>query len=158
MSLFFIAGIFLFISIFFWGVTKAIEFISPLLIILSYALIIVFLLGILPATFFKPLRSSLGAYAVLMSQVLGVSTWMMSFLFVIETFGFLGIFLAFLFQFLAPIAIAGALVKSSWVLAAHLSIWILFIYAMRFYSQWLSNPGFRKGKQGDIIDVEAIEV
>ena len=60
--LFFIAGLVLFLSIFFWGIAKAIRLFLPLLIVLSYLLIIVFLLGILPATFFKDLRPSLDAY------------------------------------------------------------------------------------------------
>jgi hypothetical protein len=156
--LFFIGGLVLFLSIFFWGIAKAVQLLLPLLILLSYVLIIVFLLGILPATFFKDLRPSLGMYAVLMSHALGVSTWMVSFFFVIKTFGLLGIILAFLFQFLAPIAIVGAMLKGSWTIAVHLSLWIIFTFTMRFYSQWLLNLNSRNLKKGDIIDVEAIEV
>ena len=137
--LFFIAGVALFLSIFFWGFTKAIQLLLPLLIVLSYLLIIVFLLGILPATFFKDLRPSLCVYSVLMSHALGVATWMMSFFYVIKAFGFWGIFFAFLFQFLAPLALVGAMLKGSWHIAGHLSLWISFTYAMRFYSQWLLN-------------------
>lgn len=156
--LFFIAGVVLFLSIFFWGITKAIELLLPLLIVVSYLLIIVFLLGILPATFFKNLRPSLCVTSMAMSHALGAATWMMSFFFVIKAFGFLGILLAFLFQFLAPIALIGAVLKGSWTIAGHLSLWISFIYGMRFYSQWLSNSNSRNQKKGDIIDVDAIEV
>ena len=69
-----------------------------------------------------------------------------------------GIFLAFLFQFLAPIAIAGAMLKGSWHIAGHLSLWIGFTYGMRFYSQWLLNLNPRHQEKGDIIDVDAVEV
>ncbi len=156
--LFFIAGMVLVLSIFFYGITKAIELLLPLLIVVSYLLIIVFLLGILPATFFKNLRPSLCVTSMLMSNVLGVSTWMMSFFFVIKTFGVGGIFLALLFQFLAPIALIGAMLKGSWHIAGHLLLWISFTYVMRFYSQWLINLNPPNRKKGDIIDVDAVEI
>ena len=157
-SLFFIAGVVLFVSIFFYGVAKAIQLLLPLLIVLSYLLIIVFLLGILPATFFKDLRPSLGVYSVLMSHVLGAATWMMSFFYVVKAFGLWGLFFAFLFQFLAPLALVGAILKGSWHIAGHLSVWIIFTYAMRFYSRWLLNSNSRDQKKRDIIDIDATEV
>jgi hypothetical protein len=156
--LFFIAGVIIFLSIFFWGIAKAVQLLLPLLIILSYLVIIVFLLGILPATFFKDLRPTLCAYSMLMSHALAAATWMMSFFFVIKAFGFLGVFLAFLFQFLAPIALAGALLKGSWHIAGHLALWITFTYAMRFYSQWSSNLNLGTQGKKDIIDVDIVEV
>jgi hypothetical protein len=156
--LFFIAGAILFLSIFFWGITKAIQLLLPLLIVLPYLLIIVFLLGVLPATCFKKLRPSLGVTSMLMSHALGAAAWIMSFFYVIKTFGFWGIFFAFLFQFLAPLALVGAMLKGSWAIVGHLSLWISFTYAMRFYSQWLLNLNPRSRKKGDIIDVDAIEV
>jgi hypothetical protein len=157
-ALFFIAGVVLLLSIFFWGIAKAAGLLLPLLIILSYLLIIVFVLGILPATFFKNLRPALGVYSLLMSHALGVSTWMVSFFVVVKTFGLGGIFLALLLQFLAPIAIVGAMLKDSWVYAGHLALWISFTYGMRFYSQWLLNKTPREKDNKDIIDVDAIEV
>jgi hypothetical protein len=156
---FFIAVVVLFLSIFCWGITEVVGFFLPVLIVVSYLLIIVFVLGFLPATFFKDLRPSLAMYSVLMSHALGVAAWMMSFIFVAKTFGFLGIFLAFLFQFLAPIAIVTAVLKSFWHVADHLLIWISFAYGMKFYSKWLLNLNPRKQqKAGNIIDVDAIEV
>ncbi len=155
---FFIAGIILFLSIFFWGVEKAVQLLLPLLIVLSYVLIAIFVLGILPATFFKDLRPALAVYSVLISHALGVVTWMVSFFFVIKTFGLGGIFLALLFQFLAPIAIAGAILKGSWPMAGHLSVWICFTYGMRYYSQWVVNLNPRNQEKRDIIDIEATEV
>jgi len=157
-SLFFIAGVVLFVSIFFWGITKAVGLLLPLLIILSYLLIVVFLLAILPATFLKNLRPSLAVYSVLMSHALGVTTWMVSFFIVIKAFGFGGIFLAFFFQFLVPIALVGAIFKGSWAIAGHLLIWIGMTYGMRFYSQWLLSFNPRHQEKKDIIDVDAIEV
>ena len=157
-SLFFIAGLVLFLSIFCWGFTKAVQLLLPLLIALSYVLILIFLLGILPATFLNNLRPLLYMYAVVMSHALGVLTWMVSFFFVIKTFGVAGVFLAFLFQFLAPIALLGAILKGSWMMVGDLSLWIGFTYAMRFYSQWLQNLGSRNQQKGDIIDVDVIEV
>jgi hypothetical protein len=158
-TLFILAGVVLLFSILFWGITKAIELLLPLLIILSYLLIFVFVFGVLPATFVKDLRPSLSVYSVLMSHALGVMTWMMSFFYVVNAFGFWGICLTFLFQYLAPIALIAAIIRSSWHIVVHLSLWISFIYGMRFYSQWLLSferpPG--RGK-GDIIDVDAIEV
>jgi|GEM_PF-2504010 len=156
--LFFIAGTVLFLSVFFWGITKAIQLLLPLLIILSYALIIIFLLVILPATLLKNLRPALCVYSMMMSHLLGVFTWMVSFFFVIKTFGVGGIFLALLFQFLAPIAIIGAMLKGSWAIAGHLTLWIGFTYVMRFYSQWLLNLNLKKPTRDDIIDVDAIDV
>lgn len=156
--LFFIAGAVLFLSIFFWGIAKAAELLLPLLIVVSYLLIIVFLLVILPATFFKDLRPSLSVYSVLMSHGLGVATWMVSFFFIVKTFGFWGIFVALLFQFLSPVAIAGAMLKGSWDIAGHLLLWTGFTYGMRFYSQRFSDLTRRDRTKGDIIDVDAIEV
>jgi hypothetical protein len=155
---FFIAGVILFLSIFFWGMAKAIQLLLPLLIVLSYLLIIVFLFGVLPATYVKNLRPSLCVYSALMSHALGVSTWMVSFFFVVKAFGLGGIFLALLFQFLAPIALASALLKGSWHIAGHLALWISFTYGMRYYSEWLLTLNSRSQKTGDIIDIDAVEV
>jgi hypothetical protein len=156
--LFFIAGSILVLSIFSWGIAKAIQLLLPVLIVLSYLLIVVFLLGILPATFIKDLRPTLYLYSMLMSQILGVSAWMMSFFFIIQAFGFGAVIFAFLFQLLAPIAIIAAILKGSWPIVAHLSLWIGFAYGMRFYGQWLLNLNSRSQVKGDIIDVDAIEV
>jgi hypothetical protein len=95
---------------------------------------------------------------MLMSQILGVSTWMMSFFFVIKVFGFGAVILAFLFQLLAPIALIAAILKASWPIVVHLSLWISFTYGMRFYGQWLLKLNPRNQKKSDIIDVDAIEV
>jgi len=156
--LFFIAGVVLFLSVFFYGVAKAAQLLLPLLIVISYLLIVVFLLGVLPAAFFKILRPVLSMYAMLMSHVLGAAAWMVSFFVVVKAFGFWGILFALLFQFLAPVAIIGAMLQGSWVLAGHLSVWIIFTYGMRFYSQWLLSLNPRDQKNRDIIDVDAIEV
>jgi len=120
----------------------------PLLIVVSYLLIIVFLVGFLPATFIKYLRPSLGVYCGLMSHALGLSTWLMSFFYVMKVFGFLGIFFAFLFQFLAPIAVLGAILKGSWHMAGHLLLWISFTYVMRFYSHWLLDLNSQDRQKG----------
>lgn len=157
-SLFFVAGTILLLSIFFWGIAKATQLFLPLLIVLSYLLIVVFSLVILPATFLKSLRPVLSMYSVLMSHALGISTWMMSFFFVVKIFGFWGIFFALLFQFLAPLALIGAVLKGAWHIAEHLSLWITFTYGMRFYSRWLLNLNTRDQQKGRIIDVDAIEV
>ena len=156
--LFFIAGIVLFLSIFSWGVANAAKVLLPLLIVLAYLLIIVFVLGILPSTFFIDLRPSLGVYALVMAQALGVATWMVSFLFVIKVFGLWGIFLSALFQFLAPVAIVGAIFNGSWHMAEHLILWMGCAYGMKYYSQWLSDLTSRKKPKGEVIDVDVIEV
>ena len=151
-----LAAVIIVLSMFSWGIANVIQLLLPLLIVLSYLLIAIFLLGILPATFFKKLRPTLCMYSALMSYTLAVTTWMVSFFFVIKTFGFWGVFLAFLLQFLAPIALAGALLKGSWPIAIHLSAWISFIYGMRFYNKWLLNlsPQDLNAKKGKIIDIE----
>ncbi len=156
--LFLIAGVAFFLAIFFWGITKAIELLLPLLIVLSYLLISIFLLVFLPMTFIKNLRPSLCMYSILMSHTLGVATWMMSFFFVIKAFGFWGTFFALLFQFLAPIALVGAVLKGAWIFAGHLTLWISFTYGMKFYSQWLLNLNSPNRNKNQIIDVDAIEV
>jgi hypothetical protein len=155
-SFFFMAGLILILSVFFWGITKAVELFLPILIVLSYLLIVIFLLGFLPATFFKDLRPSLCMYSVWMSHALGVSAWVLSFFYVIKAFGFLGIFFIFLFQFLAPMALVGAIFKGSWHIVGHLSLWISFTYGMRYYSQWLLKLNSREQQEKDIIDVDAI--
>lgn len=155
--LFLIAAVVLCVSIFFWGMAKAIQLLLPLVIVLSYLLVSVFVLAILPAAFLKNLRPRLCVYSLLMSNALGTLTWMMSFFFVVKAFGFGGVFLAFLFQLLAPIALIGAVMKSSWAIVAHLSVWIIFTYAMRLYSQWLLKINSPKEEKGDIIDVDVIE-
>jgi hypothetical protein len=95
---------------------------------------------------------------MVMSWLLSVSTWMMSFFYVVKTFGTGAMFFAFLFQFLAPVAFAGALFKGAWQIAADLFVWIGFTYAMRFYGRWLMDQGSPKQRKGDIIDVDAVEV
>jgi hypothetical protein len=154
----FAAGAFLFLSLFFWGISKVIQLFLPLLIVTSYLLIIVFSLGFLPATIVKDLRPLLAKYSLWMSYALGISTWIMSFFFVINVFGLLGIFCALLFKFLAPIALAGAMLKGSWHAAGHLAVWIGFTYGMRYYSQWVLSLNIRNQGQGRIIDVNVIEV
>ena len=157
-SFFFIAGLVLVISVLVWGITNVIQLFLPLLIVLSYLLIIVFVFGFLPATALKYMRPTLRVYSALMSRALGASTWMMSFFFVIKAFGFWGIFFAFLFHYLAFIALAGAILKGSWHVAGHLAIWISFTYGMTLYSQWLLSLNPRQQNSGDIIDVDAVEV
>lgn len=154
--LFFIAGIILLSLVFFWGVTKAAELLLPLLSIVSAILIIVFVCCVLPLSYFKKLRPYLCRCSFLMSNVLGVATWMLSFIFVLTTLGFWGIFFSFLFQFLAPMALVGAMLKGSWDTVGKLSLWITFTYGMRFYSRWLSTLIPKTHQRGDIIDVEVV--
>lgn len=80
------------------------------------------------------------------------------FFYVFKAFGLLGMFLVFLFQFLAPVALAVAILQSSWHIAEHLALWVSFTYGMRYYSQWLLNLDSRGSDKGDIIDVDAVEV
>jgi hypothetical protein len=79
---------------------------------------------------------------------------MMSFLFVVTSLGFWGIFFSFLFQLLAPIALIGAILKGAWDIAGNLTLWITFTYVMRFYSYWLAALDTQAPKKGRIIDVE----
>jgi len=152
--LFFFAGIVLLSLVFFWGITKAAELLLPLLAGASGILVIVFLCGVLPLSGVKNLRPYLCHYSMLMSKVLSVSTWMMSFLFVVKTLGFWGIFFSFLFQFLAPLALIAAILKGSWNIAGNLILWITFTYVMRVYSYWLAALDTQPPKKGRIIDVE----
>ena len=154
----FLAGAVLFLSVFFWGITKVIGLFLPYLIVLSYLMIIVFSFGFLPASIFKDLRPSICMYSVMMSHALGFSTWMLSFFFIIKALGFWWIIFALLFQFLPPIALVVAMLKGSWHIAGHLSLWISFIYGMRIYSQWLLSLNSPDHHQGNVIDVDAIEV
>lgn len=156
--LFFIAGMVLFLSFFFWGVTSMIQLFLPLLIILSYLLIIVFVVGFLPATYFKYLRPSLCLYSDKMSRALGIATGLMSFFIIVKAFGILGILFVFVFKFLAPIALIGAMIKGSWHIAGHLAVWISFTYGMKVYSQWLLNLNPQGQSKGQVIDVDVIEV
>jgi hypothetical protein len=153
----FIAGMVLFLFVFSWGITKVLQLFLPLLIVLSYLLIVVFVLGFLPATYFKYLRPSLGVYSAIMSHALRFSTGAMSFFIVIKAFGILGILLVLSFKFLVPAAIAGAIFKGAWHIAAHLTVWISFAYGMKMYSQWLLNTNPPGQEKGSIIDVDAIE-
>jgi len=152
------AGSFLFLSFFLWGISKVIQLFLPLLIISSYVLIAVFSLGFLPATIIKDLRPLLAKYSLWMAYALGISTWIMSFFFVINVFGLLGVFCALLFKFLAPIALAGAMLKGSWHAAGHLAVWIGFTYGMRYYSQWVLGLDARQQNKGRIIDVDAVGI
>ena len=153
-----LAGTFLLLSLFFWGVTRIIQLFLPLLVCLSYLLIIIFVLGVLPLTSLKYMRPSLCKYSIMMSHILGASTWMMSFFIVIKAFGLLGILFIFIFKYMGPIAILGAMLKGSWHVVGHLIVWISFTYGMKYYSQWLSNFNPLQQGKGRIIDVDAIEV
>ncbi|MDE1920941.1 MAG: hypothetical protein KGJ09_08160 [Candidatus Omnitrophica bacterium] len=157
--LFFIIGTVLFLLVFFWGLTAIMEFFLPVLIVVAYLTIIVFVVGFLPATLIKPLRPTLSLYSLLMSHALGTATWILAFLFVIKAFGFFGILFAFLFKYLVFIALAGALFSNAWHVAEHLALWGGFAYGMKYYSQWLLtlDPS-RPHQEGDIIDVDAREV
>jgi len=157
-TLLFIGAMFLFFSIFFWGISKVIELFLPILIVVAYLMIIVFVVGFLPATFLKDLRGHLAMYSLLMSHALGAATWTMSFFYVIKAFGFWGILLALLFQFLAPVALVGAALKGSWHIALHLSAWIFFAYGMKYYSEQVLKLNAPVQEKRDIIDVDAIEV
>ena len=57
--LFFVAGIILLASLFFWGVTKAAELLLPFLSIVSYVLIILFCVVVLPLSLVKKMRLDL---------------------------------------------------------------------------------------------------
>ncbi|MBF0571090.1 MAG: hypothetical protein HQL12_04395 [Candidatus Omnitrophica bacterium] len=152
------AGIILCVSVFFWGITKVIQLFLPLLIVASYLLIIIFVLGVLPSTSIKNMRPLLGVYSFWMSHALGISTWVMSFFFVVNTVGLVGVFFGLLFEFLAPIAIVMAVLKGAGHIAGHLTLWICFTYAMRVYSQWLLNVNPLDQGKNRIIDVDAVEV
>jgi len=156
-SLLFIAGLVLFFALLFWGVTKVIELMLPVLVVLAYLLIAAFVVWVLPGSFLKQMRPSLSWYAVLMSQALSVITWMVSFLFVIKACGFLGIFLGCLLQLLVPVAIAGALVKGATATAENLAVWICFTYVMKFYSRWLMNINVPIKEKSQVIDVEIVK-
>ena len=158
--LLFTAGVIFLLSLFFWGISSVIQLFLPLLIILSYLLIIVFLLGVLPSTYFKYMRPSLCVYSAMMSHALGVATWLMSFFIVIKAFGLLGIFFILAFKLLVPIAVVGAMIKGSWHIVGHLLLWISFTYGMRYYSKRLLNSIPRASQQGRgrVIDIDAVEV
>ena len=152
--LFLIAGILLLWAIFFWGVTKSCELLLPLLIKICAVLIMVFLFCILPLSFFNKLLPYLSKSSMLMSHILSATTWMFSFLFIFYNLGFWGIFFFVFFQFLAPIALIGAMLKGLWSIAGNLLLWIGFTYVMRFYSLWLIAKYKQGNEKGTIIDVE----
>ncbi|MDE2028858.1 MAG: hypothetical protein KGK03_04010 [Candidatus Omnitrophica bacterium] len=157
--LFFILGIFLLLLVFFWGITAIMQLLLPLLIVVSYLTIIVFVMGFLPATSIKRLRPALSRYSLLMSYCLGTAAWILAFLFVIRAFGFLGVVFAFFFKYLGFIALAGALAKGAWHVAAHLALWSIFAYVTKFYSQWLLTlKSYGRQRSGNIIDIQAREV
>jgi len=154
----FMAGGILFLSFFFWGATAVIQFFMPLLVVMAYLLIIIFLFGVLPATYFKYMRPSLGVYSSWMSHALGAATWVMSFFIAIKAFGFLGALFIFSFKFLVAIALIGAMFKGAWHIVGHLAIWVGFTYGMRYYSQWVLHLNLQDLEKGRVIDVEAIEI
>lgn len=150
-----LTGVVLVASFFFWGITKASEFLLPSLSVVSYALIVLFLLCVWPLSFMKKLRPDLSRYSSLMSKVLGVTTWMMAFLFVVTHWGFWGVFFTFLFQFLAPIALIAAMYKGAWDTVGNLFLLLSFTYVMRYFSQWLSvSKGNTRNRDSRVIDVE----
>jgi hypothetical protein len=155
-TLFFIGGVVVFLSVVCWGVAKAAELMLPVLIFFSYVLILAFIFGVLPATLVKHARPALAFYSNLISHALGVFAWMVSFFFVLKTFGFAAVFLVFLFQFLTLIALMAAVLKGSWSIAGHLAAWLCFM--IRFYRQWLSSLDSRPKHKGKIIDVDAVEI
>jgi hypothetical protein len=91
---------------------------------------------------------------MLMSHILSATTWMFSFLFIFYNLGFWGISFFVFFQFLAPIAFMGAVLKGLWSVAGNLLLWISFTYGMRFYSLWLGAKHQQGKDKGTIIDIE----
>ena len=149
----------LFLSILFWGFTKAVELFLPLLIVVSYLLIIVFLFGFLPATFIKDLRPSLCVYSVMMSHALGFRHMDDVFFLCHQDLWILGDFLCFFISvFGTHCPCRGNAQRVLGILPGIYILWISFTYGMRFYSQWLLSLNSREQKKGDIIDVDAIEV
>ncbi len=154
--LFFVAGLIFILLVFIWGVTKAAGLLLPILSVISAILIVVFLGCVLPLSFVKKLRPGLIRYCILMSNVLGLTSWMMSFFFVMTTLGFWGILFSCFVQYLALIAFIGAVLKGSWNIAGKLFLWVTFTYGMRFYGRWLGALGSKDHKKTRIIDLEAI--
>jgi hypothetical protein len=92
----------------------------------------------------------------MLSYICGAAVWMYSFLTLIGFFGWLAIFLVFLFRFLAPLVTTGLFIKGQWASGLTVLTGLLFTYGMRFYGFWLEGLYNKEIQQeSEIIDTEA---
>jgi hypothetical protein len=158
---FIIAGLIMGFFVIVWGIAAASTLLLPVLTVASGLIILGFVLVVLPLSLFKHLRPRLALTSIIMSHVLGATTWMLSFLYVTQILGTIGILLAFMFQFLAPMALIALLGKGDWQATAALGLWIIFTYGIRYYGIWLmggKRPNEPRPKErpykDSVIDVE----
>ena len=154
----FLIGFFLLLHIFSWGMSSLVGLLLPALVILSYLLISIFLVVVLPLTLFKTMRWTLGVYARKMSKLLAVTTWLIGFFMLVKALDLIALLFIFSFKLLVPIALLFAMLKGKWHVAEHLALWMGFTYLMKQYSQWALAQLTSRSKTDKVIDVSAVEV
>ncbi len=113
------------------------ELLFPIISILSGGSAIVFLLVVLPLSLFKGLHKYLANISIFLSEIIGLSILMFSFLVIFNYLGWIAVFFAFLFWAIIPIATIGLFIKGQWFSGFSIILGLVLIYIMRLYAFWL---------------------
>ncbi len=138
----------------FLGFSEVVKFLYPFTSILAGISAGIFVIVIIPLSLVKNLRLRLAAISLTLSMICGASVWMYSFLVIIGYIGWPAIFLAFLFHFVAPVAIIGLLLKGQWQAGSYLIAGLAITYLIRYYSFWLGSSRRERQNKFEVIDVE----
>lgn len=152
-------GVGLLFLVLFIGYIKVVEFLYPLILILSAVSVGLFLFIILPLSIFKSLRPPLSGLTMTLSHIVRAAVWIFSFLTIVQYLGWMAFFIIFMFHMVSPIAIIGLFFKGEWVAGLSIAMGLLFVYGMRFYSLWLAVVEEIRGpeqfiKKSNIIDIK----
>lgn len=114
-----------------------------------------------PLSYIKRLRPVLSSSALIMSMVLNATIWIYAYVFIVNELGWWGVLSMLFLQLLYPVAIIGAVLKDSWMIAGNIAVGLLMAYVMKLFSLRFMAPRMndRPGegrKGGDIIDVEIV--
>ena len=153
-----LAAVILVLTALFFGFAALVKFLFPVFAFLAFISIGIFLIVILPLSLACALRPRLAMISLVLSVVCGTSIWMYAFLVLVGYFGWLVLFLFFLFQSVVPIAAVALFVNGQWFNGLILLSGLGITVGMRFYSLWLDKTYFEQEEQeedDDIIDVRA---
>lgn len=121
------------------GVTKISAFLYPIFSALTGLSISIFVLFILLLSLIHKIRPFLSQTTMVLSMICGATIWLFSFLTIVGYLGWLAIFLLFMFQVVAPVAIIGLFFKQQWYAGLSIIVGLIITYGMRFYSIWLAK-------------------
>lgn len=155
-----IIGILLLGGSLFLGAAKISAFLYPVFSVLAGLSISAFVALVLPLSLINKFSPFLAPTSMILSMICGATIWMFSFLVIVGYLGWIAIFLLFMFESVAPIAVMILFFKQHWYAGFSIVVGLLITYGMKFYSLWLvwlaekhENKIFSQ-QEGQVIDVE----